>query len=162
MFRKIFAILLTFFVIGSVPGFTLFVHYCHGAASDISLWDDSQSCKMNTEIQKTEANKSCCKKEIVKSCCESSSQHKHSQNCVISQSDCCQTQIVKAHNVDMLSFRPDSKIQQVSVEYVINLPLLISSTVCKENTSNHNILSLINPLTLSGRNICIKDCHYLI
>ncbi|MCO6494691.1 MAG: hypothetical protein J5I91_03290 [Bacteroidetes bacterium] len=155
MIRKVLAIFLAFFVVGSVPGFTLFIHYCNGTASQISLWEEADDCNTTQEDI-------CCKKDIEKSCCIPSKQSKQYDVCDISHSDCCQTQIVKTNNLKLLSFRPDTKLQKVSMEFDIKLNLLHLPEVFKDISVYRFDLASKSPLKISGKNICISDCLFLI
>lgn len=155
--RKLFAILLIFLTIGSAQGVTLFVHYCNGEASAISLFNtDKDPCATKEEDK-------CCEKQIeVKDCCI----NKHSktdahQVCKIAHEDCCNTQIIQKNGNEILSYRPAIKLQPIN----IGLISILSFDFLHTLTSN-NLLGDINthapPIIKSGWDICVLISTFII
>jgi len=155
MLRKFTAFILILITTLSVPGFTLFVHYCNGKAETFSFFSEVDPC-IDTN------SKTCCvakkAQKKTKPCCKS--EKTEDQQCSIQQSDCCDSQIIKHKGTKILSYRPALKIQSLGSEFVHEFSSAYK-TPFVNNLTHFSYFSNAPPLP-SGKEICVKVCSFLI
>ena len=155
MIRKFIALILVLITTLSVPGFTLFVHYCNGKAEAFSFFSEADPCL-------DAKTRTCCVPEKVlketKPCCKSDKTE--GQQCSIQQSDCCDSQIIKHKGTKILSYRPALKIQSLGSEFLNDI-YTVYKTPFVNNTLALSYFSNAPPLP-SGKEICVKVCSFLI
>lgn len=167
MFKKILALLLAHLVVVSVPGFTLFVHYCNGSASSVSWIQEEDPCLAD---HNKNSEKACCtiKKEgIEKSerpCCTTSNIHSVQDNqhvyCSITHEDCCSTEVIKSVQTPLKAFRPLIELPKplfYSCFFLLSFDLLINQTLDKELASTY-----YPPPNISCERNYVFNCTFLI
>jgi len=156
MIRKFIALILVLITTLSVPGFTLFVHYCNGKAETFSLISNIDPCKDATSKtccvakQTPKKNKSCCKSDKTTD-----------EQCSIQESDCCESQIIKHKGTKIISYRPDLKLQNCGSDLILNYSKDIKNLFV-DNSINYSYLSNAPPPLPSGKEICVRVCSFLI
>jgi hypothetical protein len=129
MFRKSLALLIAVLVVVSVPGFTVFVHYCKGEASSFSFLESADPC-INTSSHLSESSACCLHKsdpsiDITRSCCVGKgTTHTQSQkeSCTEKTKDCCQTEVVKSAHTQLTAYRPQVVIPKPLLQFSFLLP----------------------------------------
>ena len=108
MFKKLLALILAIQVVISVPGVTLFAHYCNGALATLSILSQEDPCQ---SIE----GAACCKvssqsaQSRMPACCQSNSDE---SQCALNGEDCCDTRIVSSESFLIAAFRPAVSLQR--------------------------------------------------
>lgn len=160
--RKILALLVAFNIIGSVPGVTVFAHYCNGNLATLSIFSEEDPC--NTQVESA-----CCAPKTVskesKDCCKTT--HVESQSCELNNDghkDCCDTKVVKGKAHKLSAYRPLSFLPKPDFTAVYTLlprALSISNIQLEQSLVQHSPPVL--PFQIqSAADVCVALCTFLI
>jgi hypothetical protein len=162
VFRKILALLVAFNIIGSVPGVTVFAHYCNGNLATLSVFSEEDPCNANLES-------SCCAPKSVtnevKDCCKSA--HLETQSCGLNKDghkDCCDTKVVKGKAHKLSAYRPLSFLPKPDFTAVYTLlPRTLSLTSIHLEQSLIQHKPPVLPFQIqSAADVCVALCTFLI